>query len=250
MYVDRSIFCTGSPWTPRLGSVREGLTQTTPCLSLTQGLFGSGFRRAEDPGGPSWRACAFYLANASIAGSLSHLSVALLRPCWSINFAALGTSILCLRSRMTSTRDTCSSDSFSPRNPQSIDTWCTPSTSSRASDLLCGAYTPSPITQNLHHDRYGRCVVMCSWCSLTVGWPGSRTFLSPARTAVIEPHLSVLHVLVVFFHRSAQHPFSSLRRTQHTVAFLSSSRSAHPVCGLTVSARLDLSSTLHSLLPS
>ena len=66
-----------------------------------------------------------------LPGSLSHLSAALLCSSWSLDFAALfaiqgnsvpflGTSIahviVCLVSRMTSTRVTCSSDSFSPRN--------------------------------------------------------------------------------------------------------------------------------------
>ena len=47
--VDCSIVCTGSPWTPRL----EGLPQTRPALFSNAGLFGSGFRRAEDLGVPS-----------------------------------------------------------------------------------------------------------------------------------------------------------------------------------------------------
>ena len=38
---------------------------------------------------PSRRACAISLAGASIADSLSHLSVTLLCPSWSMNFAAL-----------------------------------------------------------------------------------------------------------------------------------------------------------------
>ena len=61
-----------------------------------------------------------------------------------------------------------------------IDTCGIPPKSSWAFDLLCGAFTPRSITQNLHHDLYGRCVVMCSWCSLPVGCPGSRMFLTCA----------------------------------------------------------------------
>ena len=31
-----------------------------------------------------------------------------------------------------------------------------------------------------HHDLYGRCVFMCSWCSWAVGWRGPRMFLTYA----------------------------------------------------------------------
>ena len=51
-------------------------------LSPTGGLSGTVWL-------PSWRACAISLAGASIAGSLSHLSVTLLCPTWSMNFPAL-----------------------------------------------------------------------------------------------------------------------------------------------------------------
>ena len=48
--VDRSIFCTRSPWTPRLG-IRLGGLDPDPLLhsSPSRGLFGVWFRRAEDP---------------------------------------------------------------------------------------------------------------------------------------------------------------------------------------------------------
>ena len=44
----------------------------------------------------------------------------------------------------------------------------------------------------MHHDLYGRRVAMCSWCSLTVRWPGSRMFLTCA-LPVVESRLLVLH---------------------------------------------------------
>ena len=152
----------------------------------------------------------------------------------------LGTSIahviLCLRSRMTNTRDTCSSDSLSPRNPQSIDS-C--SRSSCASDLLCDAFTPRPITQNLHHDLYGRCVVMCSWCSLTVGWPGSRMFLTCTPSNPISPS-SMSSSSVSPFNSTS---FSSF--VAHSTLSHSRCLSQRPsTCGLTVSVRSDLSSSL------
>ena len=77
-----------------------------------------------------------------------------------------------------------------------------------------------------------RCVVMCSWCSLTVGLPGSRMFVT---CALPSSRLTILHVLVV--------RLSSLFATNalsHSDCF--SQRS--PNCGLTVSVRLDLSSTI------
>ena len=51
--VDRSIFCTGSTWSPQLGIQLGGLDPDPPCAPApTKGLFGCGFRRAEDSGVP------------------------------------------------------------------------------------------------------------------------------------------------------------------------------------------------------
>ena len=62
--------------------------------------------------------------------------------------------------------------------------------------MFCAASSNRSITQNLHNDVSGRCVVTCPWCSWAVGWPGSRVFLNCA-LPVIESRLPVLHVLVV-----------------------------------------------------
>ena len=45
MYVDRSIFCTGSPWIPQLGIQSRGFdTDHALCSSPTQALFGDEHR--------------------------------------------------------------------------------------------------------------------------------------------------------------------------------------------------------------
>ena len=88
---------------------------------------------------------------------------------------------------------TCSSHSFSAKNLKSIDTKSTPSKSSWASDFLCGETIPRPTTQNVHHDRCGRCVVMCSLYSLAVGHPGSRKLLTcglPSSSSVSPSSMS------------------------------------------------------------
>ena len=85
--------------------------------------------------------------------------------------------------------------------------------------LISCAFTPRPITQNLHHDLYGRCVVMCSWCSLAVGWPGSQMFLNCVLPPS-NPISPVLHDLVVCFTVQLV-SILNVRRSPHTVTFSS-----------------------------
>ena len=124
--------------------------------------------------------CAISLANATIAGSLSHLIVVTklinelrcsLRNPWTFSPFSRDQHrhiILCLLSRMTSTRVTCSSVHRHKEHPFQI-IWSIRSPVRRV-------HTAS----HLLHDLYGRCVVMCFWFSLAVGCPGSRMFLTGA----------------------------------------------------------------------
>ena len=79
--------------------------------------------------------------------------------------------------------------------------------------------------QNLHHDLWGRCVVICFWSSLAICCRGSRS--APG----LESHLSVLHTLVVC--PPVQLVFSLVvRHIQNTVTF----SFLTPIHVLTVSA--------------
>ena len=121
-----------------------------------------------------------------------------------------------------------------PLSKKSIVHWHTPSISSRASDLLCGAFTSCHITQRV--DVWS-CALGVPWrlaflghgCISLVRSRHRIPFLRPPCSRRLSHRSTRLHS-----HRSSH--FNTLSQSRRC-----SQRSSH--CGLTVSARLDLSST-------